>query len=281
MILITGATGTIGSEVLKLLAERGERVRAVTRSPDRLPPDLDVVRADFDDPDTLGLAMTGVDALFLLTAPAKPTPDHDLAALDAATRAGVGTVVKLSAIGTGETIGGRTVGGWHLAAERAVQDSGMAWTVLRPSSFASNFLRFAQPIAAGGPVPNMTGDARQGVVDPRDVAAVAVEALTTSDHKGQTYALTGPEALSVPDQAAILAAALGRAVETVDVPADAARADILGHGMDASAVDAVLTGVEWARAGHNAVVTEDVAEVLGRPATSFATWVRDHLAAFR
>ncbi|WP_033438483.1 NAD(P)H-binding protein [Saccharothrix sp. NRRL B-16314] len=281
MILITGATGTIGSEVLRLLVERGERVRAVSRSPERLPPGLDVVRADFDDSGTLRLAMPGVKALFLLTAPAKPTPDHDLAVLDAAARTGVGKVVKLSAIGTGETIGDRTVGAWHLVAERAVRDSGLAWTVLRPSGFASNLLAFARPIAAGAPVPNLTGDARQGVVDPRDVAAVAVEALTASVHDGRTYALTGPEPLSVPDQAAILASALGRPVGTVDVPVDAARADMVGRGLDASAVDAMLTGVEWARAGHNAVVTGDVEEVLGRPATSFATWARDHLAAFR
>jgi uncharacterized protein YbjT (DUF2867 family) len=220
--------------------------------------------------------------VFLLTAPASPTPRHDLAMLETARSAGVTTVVKLSAIGTGETIGDNlTVGDWHLRAEQAVRSSGMEWTVLRPSSFASNVLAFAHMINAGDPVPNMTGTAAQGVIDPRDVAAVAAEALTKPDHAGRTYTLTGPELLSVPDQATILESVLGRPVSTVDLPLDVAREQMLRHGIDQAAVDAAITGMTWARAGHNAVLTQDVPQILGRPATAFATWVHDHQDAFR
>jgi uncharacterized protein YbjT (DUF2867 family) len=168
----------------------------MTRDPARVRPSrgVDVVRADFDDPASLRRATAGTEAVFLLTAPATPTPRHDLALLDAARAAGTTRVVKVSAIGTGETgEGNQAVGAWHLLAERAVQASGMAWTLLRPSVFASNTLHWADAIRAGDPVPNLTGRGRQGVVDPRDVAAVAAEALTSpSHHTGQTYTLTGP-----------------------------------------------------------------------------------------
>jgi uncharacterized protein YbjT (DUF2867 family) len=193
----------------------------------------------------------------------------------------VTTVVKLSAIGTGETIGdNQTVGAWHLEAEQAVRSSGMAWTVLRPSSFASNLLRFASLINAGHPVPNTTGAATQGVIDPRDVAAVAAEALTTSGHAGRTYTLTGPDLLSVPQQAAVLESVLHRRVTTVDLPLDIAREQMLRQGAGQAAVDAAITGMTWARAGRNAVLTQDVPLVLGRPATAFGTWAADHEAAF-
>jgi uncharacterized protein YbjT (DUF2867 family) len=248
----------------------------------RAEPGVDLVRADFDDPASLAAAVADVRAVFLLTAPTSPTPRHDLAMLETARSAGVTTIVKLSAIGTGETIGdNKTVGAWHLQAEQAVRSSGMAWTVLRPSSFASNVLRFAHMINAGQPVPNMTGTATQGVIDPRDVAAVAAEALTTPGHAERTYTLTGPELLSVPEQAVILESVLDRPVTTVDLPLDVAREQMLRHGTGQAAADAAITGMTWARAGHNAILTEEVPRILGRPATAFTTWVRDHQDAFR
>ncbi|GHH49084.1 NAD(P)H-binding protein [Lentzea cavernae] len=263
MILITGATGTVGSHLVRQLTARGEAVRALSRKPGE-----GLVRADFDDPASLAAAVAGVRAVFLLTAPVTPTPAHDLAMLEAARSAGVTAVVKLSAIGTGQTFEGRTVGAWHQEAERAVKASGLAWTVLRPSSFASNVLRLPRPM------PNTTGTAAQGVVDPGDVAAVAAEVLTSPGHAGRTYTLTGPELLSVPEQAAIMESVLGTPVPTADVPLDAAREQMLRSGAPPAAVDAAVTGMAWARAGHNAVVTGDVPRLLGRPATDFATWVR-------
>jgi len=283
MLLITGATGTVGRHVLRLLADKGEAVRAMTRDRTRVPtlPGVDVVQADFDDPASVQQAVAGVEAVFLLTAPEAPTPRHDLAMLDAARSAGITRVVKLSAIGTGEKIDAdKTVGAWHLLAEQAVQASGMAWTLLRPSTFASNVLWWADAINTGDPVPNLTGTGTQGIIDPRDVAAVAVQALISSDHTGQVYTLTGPELLSVPDQADRLEHVLGRPVKTVDQPLDVARAQMLASGMDSSVVDVIVTGSAWVRAGRNAILTDDVARVLGRPPTSFDAWARDHRDAF-
>jgi len=274
MILITGATGTIGSHLVRLLASRGEPFRAMSRTGGD-------VQADFDDPASLKRAVSGVDAVFLLTAPSSPSARHDLALLNAAKSAGVSRVVKLSAIGSGEKFGDEVVGAWHLAAEEAVRDSGMAWTVLRPSSFASNFLRFAGAITAGELIPNLTGSGRQGIVDPRDVAAAAAEALINPIHSGQTYTLTGPELLGVPDQADVLSRVLDRPIRTVDLSRDTVREQLLKSGMDSVAADAVVIGSTWAREGHSAVLTDDVAHLLGRPAGSFASWAHDHRAAFR
>jgi uncharacterized protein YbjT (DUF2867 family) len=191
MILVTGATGTIGSEVVRLLAKRGERVRAMTRSPEGVSLPAEVVRGDFDDRDSLEIAVAGADAVFLLDAPGPWIERHDLAMLDVVRFHGVGKVVKLSAIGTGENTE-LTVGGWHLPGERAPHAGEAAWTILRPSSFATNTLHWASLICVGQPVANLTGNGAQGVIDPRDVAEVAVAALTTPDHVGRTYTLTGP-----------------------------------------------------------------------------------------
>jgi uncharacterized protein YbjT (DUF2867 family) len=284
MILVTGATGTIGRRLVPLLAARAIPVRAMTRNPAGVPPTagVDVVRGDFGDPASLAAAVAGADTVFLLTAPAAPSARHDLALLNAARAAGVGWVVRLSAIGTGERHGDRTVGAAHDRADQAVRASGLHWTLLRPTTFASNTLWWADAVRAGVPVPNLLGDARQGIVDPADVAAVAAEVLASPGpgHTGRVHTLTGPELLSVPDQAAILSEALGRPVELVDTPPAVAGERMRAEGMDPAAVEQIVTGSSWARAGHNAILTDGVAAVLGRPPTPFAMWVERNLGAF-
>jgi uncharacterized protein YbjT (DUF2867 family) len=284
MILVTGATGTIGRRLVPLLAARAIPVRAMTRNPAGIPPaaGVEVVRGEFDDPASLAAALAGADTVFLLTAPASPSARHDLALLDAARAAPVDRVVRLSAIGTGERYGDQTVGAAHHLADQAVRASELEWTLLRPTTFASNTLWWADAIRAGVPVPNLLGDARQGVVDPDDVAAVAAEVLASPgpDLAGRSLTLTGPELLSVPDQAAILAEALGSPVELVDTPPAVAGERMRADGMDPAAVAQIVTGTSWARAGHNAVLTDDVAAVLGRAPTPFSMWVERNLRAF-
>lgn len=274
MILVTGATGTIGSGVVRLLTERGVPFRAMSRNPADLPHS---VRADFTDPASLAAAVAGVDAVFLVTVPPTPSTAHDLALLDAARAAGVTRIVKLSAIGTGERFEGEVVGAAHLAAEQAIEDSGLAWTILRPTSFASNFLAYRELIDAGEPLPDMLGPARQAVVDPRDVSAVAVDALLDDRHNGRRYDLTGPDLVTFADQAATLERVLNRPVKTVAVDAVT---QLEAAGMPAEAIAGVTTGVGWARAGGAAYVTEHVSRILGRPARSFEQWTTDHLTTF-
>ncbi|WP_344572980.1 NAD(P)H-binding protein [Streptomyces lunalinharesii] len=279
MILVTGATGTIGTEVVRLLAERGERVRAMTRNPAGAHLRAQVVQGDFDDRDSLDSAVAGADAVFLLNAPGPWIERHDLAMLDAVRSHGVRKVVKLSAIGTGEQTELR-VGGWHLPGERALHAGEAAWTILRPSSFATNTLHWASMLRAGRPIANLTGNGTQGVIDPRDIAEVAVAALTTPDHAGRTYTLTGPELLSAPDQVEILRKVLDRPIDIVDVPLDVAQQQLIAAGRTPEFAEVAMRGQRHVAEGGNARLTDDVHTVLGRTARTYASWADDHRAAF-
>ncbi|MFJ6406937.1 hypothetical protein ACIQK9_15660 [Streptomyces hydrogenans] len=183
-------------------------------------------------------------------------------------RSGTQPVLGGAAGAGGEPFDGATVGARHVDAERAIESGGFAWTVLRPASFASNLLRHAPLIRAGEPLPNLAGDARRPVVDPRDVAAVAVAAPTGDAHDGHRYDLTGPELLTFADQAAILAGVLGRPVDATDVPT-----------LD-QVPPAMATGIGWARAGGAAYLTDHVPGILGRPAGTFKQWAPGHRTAF-
>jgi uncharacterized protein YbjT (DUF2867 family) len=281
MILVTGATGTIGSEVVRQLAARGEKVRALTRDPARaqVPAGVEVARGDYREPASVQAALAGVTALFAVAVLGPDDAETEAALFAWAREAGVRRVVKLSAIGTGDPAVG-PAGQWHLGGEEALRSSELEWTVLRPSVFASNTLSWAEAIRAGRPVPNMTGSGTQGVVDPRDVSEVAVETLLATGHTGRTYTLTGPELLTTADQAAALTSVLGRPVTTVDVPPDALREQFLQPGMSEIYAEGVLAGTAYVRAGRNAVVTQDAREVLGREPRTYAEWARDHQEAF-
>jgi len=281
MILVTGATGTIGSEVVRQLAARGEKVRALTRDPARaqVPAEVEVARGDYREPLSVQAALAGVTALFAVAVLGPDDAEQDAELIARAREAGVRRVVKLSAIGAGDPAVG-PASNWHLGGEQALRGSELEWTVLRPSSFASNTLSWAEAIRTGRPVPNMTGSGTQGVVDPRDVSEVAVEALLASGHTGRTYTLTGPELLTTADQAATLASVLGRPVTTVDVPPDTLREQLLRSGMSEVYAEGVLGGTAYVRKGGNAVVTEDVRQVLGREPRTYARWARDHTEAF-
>ena len=254
MLLITGATGTTGREVVRLLTDRGIALRAMSRTPTG-----DQVHGDHTDPASLDRAVAGVDAVFLLGPGTPDVAAYDLAVLDAAKRAGVPKVVKLSSVPVGP------VADWHRPGEEAAREFDK-WTLLRPSVFASNSLQWAPAIAAGDPIPNPVGTVKLGVVDPRDLAEVAVEALL-HDHRGRTYTLTGPELLSVPDQAAVLSDVLGRRLATVDVPLDTLPAEY-AEGLRAIRVEDV------------SILSDDVAHVLGRPPRAYATWARECFPRF-
>jgi uncharacterized protein YbjT (DUF2867 family) len=285
VILVTGASGTVGNHLVHLLTARGVAVRATTRDPVRLAglaeSGVEVVAADFTDSKSLRRAAAGAVAVFLATAPGAHVPDHDRAMLDAASVAGVSKVVKLSAIGgrSGRSPNS-TAPAWHRPGEEALAAAGLAWVVLRPSWYASNTLAWAGTIRDGGPVSNPTADGLQGVIDPRDVAAVAAEVLSTDAHDQTVLTLTGPELLSVPQMVDRLAVELGTPLQTVDVSPRAIGEQLRAAGAHPSMVEVAVAGYEQIASGGNAVLTDDVCRTLGRPARTFAGWARDHRSAF-
>ncbi|MEV4256521.1 NAD(P)H-binding protein [Spirillospora sp. NPDC049652] len=279
MILVTGATGTVGRELAGVLAARGEQVRAITRDLAKaksLPDGVEAVRADFTDPASLLDAAKGAAAVFMLSAPGPWIPRHDEAILAAARAAGVAKAVKLSAIGTGDG----EDDDWHLPGERALRSSGLAWTVLRPSSFASNTLSWANAIRAGLPVPNPMGDGRQGVIAPADIAEVAARVLTSSDHDSATYTLTGPDLLSNPEMAERLGRVIHRKIEMAPETPDAYRARLTAAGLPSAFIAKAVRGAHLVASHGNAILTPDVERVLNRPPTPFTTWATTHHPAF-
>jgi uncharacterized protein YbjT (DUF2867 family) len=169
---------------------------------------------------------------------------------------------------------------WHGQVEQHLAQSGLAYTLLRPSSFMQNFLMSAQQVADQGALYGMFGEGRVAFIDARDIAAVAAELLTSPGHQGASYTLTGPEALSAAEVAERLAAATGRQVRSVDLGPDGYRQAMAGAGMPGWLVDGVVEGNTMLAAGHGATVTDEVARLTGRPPRTFAQFAADHRVAF-
>jgi uncharacterized protein YbjT (DUF2867 family) len=280
MILVTGATGTIGSEVVRQLAEKKAKVRAMTRDPAKakMPAGVEIVAGDLEQPETLAKALKGVTKVFALASgPGLGKHDGNLAR--AAKAAGAKHVVKLSA-SSATDYPRQLIGQWHLAGEAAIKEVGVDWTFVRPGGFMSNALNWAPTIKAQGKIFAPTGDGKFAPIDPYDIAAVIVRALTSEGHAGKVYTLSGPELLSTADQAAIISEAIGKPVAHVPVPEAAARDGMTKAGMPPALVDAILQLMENIRNGKGGSVLPTVEQVTGRKARRFADWARDHRQAF-
>jgi uncharacterized protein YbjT (DUF2867 family) len=232
MILVTGATGAVGSQVVEQLSSTGAPVRAfVHDDPEKAAKvretGIEISEGDFGKPDTLEAALEGVDQLFLLMGSAENQVELENDAIEAAGRVGVHHVVKLSIHGAeiGSPVPFRD---WHGRIEEKLERSGLSYTHLRPTFFMQNA---AYMLAPEGVFYMPAGDGRIGWVDVRDVAAVAVRALTEDGHEGKAYDMTGLEALSFAEAAERISAATGREIRHVDVPPEAARQGMLSSGM--------------------------------------------------
>ena len=279
-IVVTGATGTVGSEVVRQLLAAGATVRAAVRSPGKIAEssNLDAVAIDFGRFETLRTAMQGAEHLFLLTAFMPEMITQSKALVDAAKNAGIEHVVKLSAIGAGPEAAIR-LGQWHGDGEKYLEDSGLGWTHLRPNSFMQNYLTYyGEPIRAQNAFYLPHGNGKMSLVDVRDVAAVAVKVLTGPGHMGKAYELTGPEALDNHEVAAILTRTLGREIAYVDVPDDAARQAMAEMGSPEKMIDVLMGLNNVIRDGHTAAVTDAVEKVSGRAPRAFEEFARDFAA---
>jgi (4-alkanoyl-5-oxo-2,5-dihydrofuran-3-yl)methyl phosphate reductase len=281
MILVTGATGTVGREVVTQLLAAGQTVRTMTRNPAkaRLDARVDVVRGDFEDPASLAAATRAVDRVFsLTTGPQIGLHEKNLAY--AAKIAGVRHIVKLSALGgDGETK--NDIRKWHDEGEHAIREAGIPLTVLHPVAFMSNALHWRESIRATGKVFSNYGEGKLPPVHPRDIAAVAVCALTSEGHEGKSYTITGPEALTVGEQVKILANAIGKPIEYVPVPDEAVRAGMEKAGLPSTLINALLPFGEFIRSGKAAKVFHTIQEVTRRQPFTFSDWARENSPAFR
>ncbi|WP_029000671.1 NmrA family NAD(P)-binding protein [Azohydromonas australica] len=283
MIVVTGASGTVGTHVVSQLAAAGFPVRALSRQPASAPAlrGVEWVEADFEQPQSLARALQGATRLVLIS-PAHPRMrQHQVAAVDAAVAAGVRRVAKLSGLGAGPQAPIR-LPREHFAIEQHIARSGIAHSFVRPNLFMQVLLGSADSIAGEGVFHAPAGEGAISFIDARDVAAVLVHEVLRDDVAPSVREITGPEALSYAQAAATLGGVLHKPVRFVNVEPAAAREGMLSAGMDAWLVEAFLELFEIYRAGHGAAVLDAAVEAaLGRPAGTLAGFAADHVRAFR
>ena len=283
MILVTGSTGLIGSEVLRLLSHAGVPARALVRKSGRgqTLPGITWVTGDLANPESLASAFEDCTKLFLLTGNAEHASELQRHAIAAARQAGVSHVVKLSAFGASPH-SNSIIGRMHHQIEKELQESGLLWTMLRPHHFMQNLLSQADNIINDGVVYSSSGDGKIPFIDTRDIAAVAVVTLTEPGHTEKKYVITGSEALSYRQATDILAQAIGRPLGFIDEPFDEARARLTRGGQPSWLVDSLLAIAAYQRAGGpTETITSVVADLTGKPPRTFAAFTRDYAAAFR
>ncbi|MFD6160156.1 NAD(P)H-binding protein [Nocardia sp. NPDC060256] len=275
MILVTGATGNIGGELVTALSESGTPVRALVRDPAKaaLPAGVTAATGDLNRPETLADALDGVSALFLL-----PGYDNQADFLDRAKKAGVQRIVLLSSAAAGLRDLDNAVSRYMTLSEQAVRESELAWTFLRPRSFMSNALRWLPQLAAGDTVRVQFPDVRVGAIDPADIAAVAALALTGDDLDGRVLDLTGPQALLPADQIAVLAAVLDRQLVSHGLTTEETKAE-LAATMPQHYVDAFLSFFADGTLDE-ATLYPTVRDLTGRPPRTFEQWAHTHAADF-
>jgi uncharacterized protein YbjT (DUF2867 family) len=277
MILITGATGHVGSELITaLLPTQAGQIRVLTRNADAVLPDgTQKVVADLGDSD-LAPVLDGVHAVFLLS-DGLNIAAHDHRLVAAALRAGVKRIVKLSVLSVGHDATD-PITTQHHAGEEAIRDSGIGWTFLRPTAFMSNALNWAPMITADQVVHAPFATGRAALVDPADIATVAAACLTDGGHNHQVYELTGPEPLSPPDQVAILSQVLGRDLRYAEADPTATLAQWVSYGMPEELAHAVIEQFRSTLNPYNSEPTGTITAVTSRPARSFTDWAQAHRA---
>jgi uncharacterized protein YbjT (DUF2867 family) len=278
VILVTGATGNVGRHVVSQLRNMGANVRALVRDPDAadLPEGVEVVRGDLTDTDSLDRALNGVTSVFLLWP--FPTAEAAPATVDVIAKH-ARRVVYFSAMAVRDDREPKDNGVWGQL-EHLVGRSGPEWTFLRVGGLAANTLGWADQIRTEGVVRWPYGEAARSLIHERDIAAVAVRALTEDGHVGAKYVLTGPEALTQAEQVRLIGEAIGRPVRWQELKPEQARRQLLAAWGNADFVDGAL-GYWSTLVDEPEPVTHTVRQVTGTPAHTFREWARDHVDDFR
>ncbi len=284
MILVVGGTGNIGSEVVKLLQEQGTDFKVLARDTSKaacaLGVAVDIVEGDLRAPETVAAALTGVGKLFLVTPLHLDQVAMKSAAIQAAANAGIEHIVMSTGIGAGPDAGVE-IGRWHGENQEEVKATGISYTFLQPGFFMQNMLMFAEAIRSRGEFYLPLGDNKVNWLDARDIAAVAVAALTEDGHENKAYPILGSETMTCAEIARILSDVAGKEIRYVDIPLDAAKQGMTDAGMPEKLADMMNELYALGLAGHLDAVNDTVEKVTGRQPRSFQQFARDFAAAFK
>lgn len=280
-ILITGATGTIGREIVKALTARGLEFETMSSRPGQIIDGKPARFGDFSRPETLRQAFHGIDTLFLLQPLAPEMAEFGINAVDAAKAAGVKHIVRSSG-GGADPDSPFSIAKVHGQVDRHVQESGLGWTLLRPNAFMQNFLSYYLEQIRSGAYTKPNGEGATSLVDVRDIAECAAAVLADpTAHASRIYTLTGGEALTNAAQMAAISAAIGKEVCYVDVPEAAAIEAMTGMGFPPKVIDWLMSLNAVVKAGYASGVSDDVRLLTGHAPRRFADFVRENAAAWR
>ncbi len=281
-ILITGATGHNGSEIIQRLSAADIGARAMTRDPSKALQleGIEWIEGNFDDEASLAAAMQDIDKVFIVLPVSRNIVEWVNNAISAARQAGVKHIVKLSGFGASANSPSEIIR-LHGESDELVKNSGLAWTLLQPNSFFQNILGSVDTIREQNSFYLPMKDGRQSMIDVRDIADVAIAVLTGEGHENQTYRLSGPEALNFYHVAEILSDVLGKPVQYVDVPPDAARQAMQDMGMPEWTAAALAEILAVFAEGHHNEVTTTVEVITGHTPRSFRTFAEDHKTMFQ
>jgi uncharacterized protein YbjT (DUF2867 family) len=287
-ILLTGASGTVGSEVVKQLSSVTSAfdIKAAVHSAQNVKKVKDgdrveVVLIDYNKPETLREALNNVDKVFLLTPDVPNAPELASNLVSEARKAGIRHIVKQSVMGADLEADVGTLR-LHRQAEKIIEQSGIPFTFLRPNEFMQNFINFHSPsIKSNNAFYIPLEDAKVSLVDVRDIAAVAVKSLTDDKYNNKTYRITGPEALSYHQAAEILSTAAGKKISYVNISEEEARAAMKEMGMSEWLINTISELADYFRKGNASEVSSAVEEVTGKKPISFSQFAKDYAEAFR
>jgi uncharacterized protein YbjT (DUF2867 family) len=284
MILVTGATGNVGSKVAGKLTDRGVPFRSFVRDAAKaahvLGGGADIVEGDFSDPESVRRGLDGIDVVFLSCGGVPERAEIEGNVIDAAAQAGVRKLVKASAHGA-EPGSPCAFLETHGRSEEHLKASGVPFVMLRSTFYMTELLQGIDELKASGMLFIPAGDAKIAMIDPDDVAAAAAAALTDDGHEGKSYLLSGPESVTFGDVAEQLSAVIGKPIQYVPVPDEGARAAMLEAGLDEWTTDNVVALFGLLRGGLSERVTDDVHRMTGRQPRSLADFVEANASALQ
>jgi (4-alkanoyl-5-oxo-2,5-dihydrofuran-3-yl)methyl phosphate reductase len=281
MILVTGATGNIGSQLVKLLIAKGLPVCVITRDEKKvshLGSGVERVIGDRHDLSIVRKAAQRADKVFMVAILFDKNHEADRLLVEEAKQAGAGQIVMVSS-GT-VRIENNVIGRLHREKEELIEQSGISWTFLRGGAFMSNSLQWADTIKSQSKVFNPMGKGKMAPISPYDIASVAAVALTCPGHEGKAYDLTGAELLSTPEQVEILSKTVGKPIECVDIPAEVAAEKAIKSGLPEALVKSLAELWVQVQTEGRTFQTNEVERLTGQPAQTFETWCREHRSAF-